>query len=129
MPTSPPKNLAEARDDPETDESQRVEPSQDSPPGLLAGSTSVADVSKLPGVTNHGSGVSSQPATETAAVPPVDPCAAFTTKRVAESKATRIKDVGAHVPSMVDLEPLLAKHAAGTLSFQDTLPIQKHDKR
>ncbi|KAF0700475.1 Aste57867_9004 [Aphanomyces stellatus] len=112
--THEPGNLAEARDDPETDESQRVEPSQDSPPGLLAGSTSLADVSKLPA---------------TAAVPLVDPCAAFTTKRVAESKVTRIKDVGAHVPSMVDFEPLLAKHAAGTLSFQDTIPIQKHDKR
>ncbi|RHY29238.1 hypothetical protein DYB32_005313 [Aphanomyces invadans] len=30
---------------------------------------------------------------------------------------------------MDDLAPLLAKHAAGTLTFNDTLPIQKHDQR
>jgi hypothetical protein len=30
---------------------------------------------------------------------------------------------------MADLGPLLAKHAAGTLTFLDTLPLQKHDQR
>jgi hypothetical protein len=30
---------------------------------------------------------------------------------------------------MDDLAPLLAKHAAGTLTFHDTMPIQKHDQR
>ncbi|ETV64035.1 hypothetical protein H257_19027, partial [Aphanomyces astaci] len=68
-------------------------------------------------------------ATATSPPPTSDPWTAFAAKRVEATKASRTKDVGTYRPSMVDLEPLLAKHAAGTLSFHDTLPIQKHDKR
>ncbi|RHY84166.1 hypothetical protein DYB31_009960, partial [Aphanomyces astaci] len=67
--------------------------------------------------------------TATSPPPTSDPWTAFAAKRVEATKASRTKDVGTYRPSMVDLEPLLAKHAAGTLSFHDTLPIQKHDKR
>jgi hypothetical protein len=62
-------------------------------------------------------------------LPNADPWAAFAAKRAEATKTTRMKDVGVHRPSMADLEPLLAKHAAGTLVFHDTIPIQKHDKR
>ncbi|ETV82145.1 hypothetical protein H257_04867 [Aphanomyces astaci] len=68
-------------------------------------------------------------ATTATSPPSTDPWAACAAKRAEATKTTRIKDVGAHRPSMVDLAPLLAKHAAGTLAFHDTMPIQKHDKR
>ncbi|KAF0755692.1 hypothetical protein AaE_004885, partial [Aphanomyces astaci] len=58
-----------------------------------------------------------------------DPWGRFAAERAAAAKAPRTKDVGAHRPSMADLRPLLAKHAAGQLTFHDTLPIQGHDKR
>ncbi|ETV67711.1 hypothetical protein H257_16176 [Aphanomyces astaci] len=66
----------------------------------------------------------------TATTPPsTDPWAAFAAKRAEATKTARTKDVGVYRPSMADLAPLLAKHAAGTLAFHDTMPIQKHDKR
>jgi hypothetical protein len=48
----------------------------------------------------------------------------------AAAAASKAKDVGYHRPSMVELKPLLAKHAAGTLSFEgDILPLQNHSPR
>ncbi|RHZ41282.1 hypothetical protein DYB31_016746 [Aphanomyces astaci] len=65
----------------------------------------------------------------TAITPPsTDPWAAFAAKRAEATKTDRTKDVGIYRPSMADRAPLLAKHAAGTLAFHDTMPIQKHDK-
>jgi hypothetical protein len=72
---------------------------------------------------------SAAPAATATTPPPTDPWAAFAAKRAEATKAARTKDVGSYRPSMADLEPLLAKHAVGTLSFHDTMPIQKHDKR
>ncbi|RQM21995.1 hypothetical protein B5M09_011371 [Aphanomyces astaci] len=77
----------------------------------------------------RGSAASATSATPAHPSPPTDPWAAFASTRVQAAKASRAKDVGIHRPSMVDLGPLLAKHAAGTLAFHDTMPIQKHDKR
>ncbi|KAF0702258.1 hypothetical protein As57867_007779, partial [Aphanomyces stellatus] len=60
---------------------------------------------------------------------PTDPWAAFTNKRLSEAKEPRVKDVGTHLPSMDELQPLIQKHAEGTLAFYDTMPIQKHCQR
>ncbi|RQM16260.1 hypothetical protein B5M09_013344, partial [Aphanomyces astaci] len=89
-----------------------------------AGSSENVNQRSLP--RTRGSAAS---ATTVASPPSTDPWTAFAAKRVEATKASRAKDVGTYRPSMADLEPLLAKHAAGTLSFHDTLPIQKHDKR
>ncbi|ETV80546.1 hypothetical protein H257_06801 [Aphanomyces astaci] len=75
---------------------------------------------------SNGSAASATTATSP---PSTDPWTAFAAKRVEATKASQTKDVGTYRPSMADLKPLLAKHSAGTLSFHDTLPIQKHDKR
>ncbi|KAF0717289.1 Aste57867_2386 [Aphanomyces stellatus] len=62
-------------------------------------------------------------------MPPTDPCAAFTNKRLSEAKEPRVKDVGTHLTTMDELQPLLQKYAEGMLAFHDTMPIQKHCQR
>ena len=52
------------------------------------------------------------------------------TEARAAAAVRKAKDVGYHRPSMAELKPLLAKHAAGTLSFEgDILPLQNHSPR
>ncbi|KAF0691205.1 Aste57867_17519 [Aphanomyces stellatus] len=107
-----------------------AEPSQDPPPGLPAGSAGGSAVDPLAQPSQPAKASSAtMSATPAAATSPADAWAAFTATRVASAQEPRTKDVGVHRPSMDDLAPLLAKHAAGSLSFLDTLPIQKHDKR
>ncbi|RHY23743.1 hypothetical protein DYB32_010923, partial [Aphanomyces invadans] len=50
-------------------------------------------------------------------------------QRSQSAKAIKAKDVAQHRPSMEELEPLLRKRAAGTLTFNDTLAIQKRSVR
>ncbi|RHY85975.1 hypothetical protein DYB35_010867 [Aphanomyces astaci] len=50
-------------------------------------------------------------------------------QRSQSAKSVKTKDVAPHRPSMEELEPLLRKRAAGTLTFRDTLSIQKHSAR
>ncbi|KAG9408480.1 hypothetical protein AC1031_021720 [Aphanomyces cochlioides] len=50
-------------------------------------------------------------------------------QRSQSAKAIKTKDVAPYQPTMEELEPLLRKRAAGTLTFEDTLPIQKHSAR
>ncbi|KAF0758245.1 hypothetical protein AaE_004002, partial [Aphanomyces astaci] len=77
-----------------------------------AGSSENVNPRSLP--RSHGSAASATTATSP---PSTDPWTAFAAKGVEATKASQTKDVGTYRPSMADLEPLLAKHAAGTLSF------------
>ncbi|ETV93870.1 hypothetical protein H310_12218 [Aphanomyces invadans] len=54
---------------------------------------------------------------------------AFQAQQRAKTSKTKLKDIGDHRPSLDELAPLLEKHAAGQLTFNDLLPIQKHSAR
>ncbi|KAF0701443.1 Aste57867_8068 [Aphanomyces stellatus] len=139
--TSPPADQAGDQNSPPSPHGENAraaaEPpavaTQDPSPDLLVGSAGVSRA-ETPARTNNqdqGSPATqpAPPAPPSPATNPADAWAAFAAQRDAATKASRTKDVGNHRPSMADLAPLLAKHAAGNLSFQDTLPLQKHDQR
>lgn len=109
-----------------TNDQRTMDPARATFPSRTADSGSPAAVAAR--LDPHDRGAA-DPATTSRPLPTTDPWAAFTAKRVEAAKAARGHDVGVHRPSMADLAPLLAKHAAGTLAFHDTMPIQKHDKR
>ncbi|KAF0688972.1 hypothetical protein As57867_019451, partial [Aphanomyces stellatus] len=111
------------------DGNTRVESAQDPPPGLPVRSEQVVDVGSAPQPPNHVVAAAEPSTTLPPAMQPTDPWAAFTNKRLSEAKEPRVKDVGTHLPSMDELQPLIQKHAEGTLAFYDTMPIQKHCQR
>jgi len=79
--------------------------------------------------TTKPSSNSSEPKS-TSVLPPRDDVWAFQAQQRAQStKAKKSKDVTNYRPTMDELSPLLQKHAAGILTFEDTLPIQKHSPR
>ena len=115
---------------------QCAEPSQDPPPGLLAGSAArgAAEASSRQSSPKQATTAATTATTaDSPTAPPGDQASAhwakFAAQRATAAKAAKEKDVGTSRPSMADLGPLLAKHAAGTLTFLDTMPLQKHDQR
>ncbi|RQM29324.1 hypothetical protein B5M09_011783 [Aphanomyces astaci] len=91
--------------------------------GLRASSTS-SDTApqRLPPPSNNGPRTASKAA-------PAEDVWAFQAQQRAKASKTKSKDIGEHRPTMDELAPLLEKHAAGQLTFNDLLPIQKHSTR
>ena len=85
--------------------------------------SNVAGISQSGGTSTPGRG---QPNSRKA---PDDIWAFQAQQRSQSAKAVKTKDVAPYLPTMDELEPLLRKRAAGTLTFDDTLPIQKHSAR
>ncbi|ETV90623.1 hypothetical protein H310_14626 [Aphanomyces invadans] len=105
-------------------------PSQDPSPDLLDGGMNCsADVTRTAQPPNAPPAATPPaPAVRTTATRG-DPWAVFAAQRAAAAQAPRANDIDAHLPSMEDLEPLLVKHAARTLIFEYTLPVEQSDMR
>ncbi|RHY31636.1 hypothetical protein DYB32_003304 [Aphanomyces invadans] len=91
------------------------------------------DRSSAPGdgqnaIAGHPTPFSNGPRAAPSAVP-ADDVWAFQAQQRAKTSKAKSKDIGEHRPTMDELAPLLEKHAAGQLTFNDTLPIQKHSTR
>jgi hypothetical protein len=88
----------------------------------ISSSTEPSRQPNLPPLSNNGPRA-------VPSVAPADDVWAFQAQQRAKTSKTKSKDIGEHRPTMDELAPLLEKHAAGQLTFNDTLPIQKHSTR